>query len=191
MTRRHLVRPTLALFAAAGLVGAHVVAYVIALPDAAVRSAVLRMTGHGYFSAAVVVATVAGIFGSAAAAAVGFRGGRRAPPIRWRAAALRIALVQVGAFCVLEFAERAAAGGPVSLSPKLLAVGVAVQIAIAVVAAIVLVLIARVATLAARAWTQPLPWTRPIRRVVALVDTSLRQPPFAAPLSARGPPSPR
>src|SRR5438045_3715558 len=105
--RRRTATPILAAFAAAGLVGAHVLAYVIALPDAAVRAAMLRGTGHGYLSAAGVVAVLAAIFGSFAAAALGARSGRAAP-VAWRHAALRIAAVQTAAFVVLEIAERAA-----------------------------------------------------------------------------------
>jgi hypothetical protein len=191
MTRRHFIRPTLGMFAAAGLVGAHVLAYLIALPDAAVRAAVLRTTGHGYFSAAFVVATVAAIFGSAAAAAIGCRRGHTASSLRWRAAAWRIALVQSTAFLVLEFAERAAADVPFSLSPKLLGIGLAVQLVVAIASAVVVVLIARVAALVWIAWSRrPRPTARLGGRAVALFDGTRPRAAFATGVSARGPPSP-
>jgi hypothetical protein len=192
MTRRRGVQAILATSAAAGLVGAHLIAYLVALPDAAVRSGMLRATGHGYFSAAIVVATVAGIFGVLAAAAVGFRAGETGEhlTLRWRDAALRIAAVQTAAFVVLEMAERAAANvPPLTISPRLLLTGFAVQIVLAAAAALLVTLIARVSAAAADLWlTRVPPVHGGTQRLVPLFDGRVLRPVLTGALHARAPP---
>ena len=190
MRNRRVVPAVLACFAAAGLVGAHVLAYVIALPDPAVRATFLRASGHSYFSAATVVAIVAAIFGSFAAAALGFRKRQAATP-RWRDAAVRIALIQTAAFAVLEIAERAAAGvSPTVIGPRLALIGVAVQIVVACVAALVLLLVCRVATFVWRALAgRPERVRRASRPLPTPLVTSLPQLAFAGGFDSRAPPS--
>jgi len=192
---RRGVTAVLACFTGTGLVGAHVVAYLIALPDAAVRATILRATGHGYFSVAMVVATVAAIFGSFAPAALGFRRGETARvAVRWRYAAVRIALVQTAAFVVLGFAERAAANvPPVAMSPRLLFVGIGVQVLVACLAAAVIAVICRVAALVRRALsTGTVRVLRPALRFVHVFEAALPQPALVGGFDSRAPPvSPR
>ena len=191
MTRRRIVHATLAAFAAAGLVGAHDLTYAIAVPDAGVRAAMLSMSGHGYLSIAVVVATVAGIFGGFAAAAVGFRAGASMDcvVIGWRSAAWRIASIQTCAFLVLEFVERAAADVPVvTVNTRLLLIGVLVQIALAASAALVLSFVARVARVVGESATAVAPIPQLIRTFVAIVDLAAPRPAFAGGVHARSPP---
>jgi hypothetical protein len=190
---RTRITVVLAAFAAAGLIGAHVLGYVIALPDAAVRAAILRGTGHGYLSAAGVVAVVAAIFGSFAAAALGF-GDVQARALRWRDAALRIAAVQTVAFVVLEIAERAAVNvPPVRMSPRLLLVGIGVQALVACIAALVIVLVCRVAAVVWRALAGTLVRAAySAYRLVGPTDTTPVPLAFAGGFDSRAPPrSPR
>jgi len=192
--RRHGVTAILGAFAAAGLVGAHVLAYLIALPDAAVRAAMLRGTGHGYLSAAGVVAIVAAIFGSFAAASLGFRRGGGRVDIRWREAALRIAAIQTIAFVVLEVAERAAVNiPPAAINPRLLLVGIGVQVLVACLAALVIALICRVAAIVWTALAQTLVRAaHGARELVRDVDRLPRERAFAGAYDSRAPPvSPR
>ncbi len=191
MRNRRLVPAVLALFAAAGLVGAHVLAYLIALPDQAVRAALLSASGHGYFSAATVVAVVAAIFGSFAAAAIGLRRQQSASrALRWRYTAVRIALVQTAAFAVLEIAERAAAGvSPALIGPRLAVIGVVVQVVVAWLAAGVLLAICRVAALARRVFAgRPERVRHHDRRIPDLFDWSLPRLAFAGSFDSRAPP---
>jgi hypothetical protein len=180
----------LAAFAAAGLVGAHVLAYAIALPDAAIRATILRGTGHGYLSAAGVVAVVAAIFGSFAAAWLGGRS-QRSVPIGWRQAALRIAAVQTGAFVVLEVAERAAVNiPPVAINPRLLVVGIAVQLLVACLAAAVIALACRVGAIVWRALAGSLRASAGgSQRLVRVFEARAFAPALAGGYDSRAPPS--
>jgi hypothetical protein len=194
MTRRR-IRSTalLGCFAAAGLVGAHVLAYRMALPDGLVRAAVLRTTGHGYLGPAIVIATVAFVFGLIGSAAVGFAHGRRHSRgiPSWRYAALRIAATQTGGFVMLEFAERVVVGRrPVAFDVALLCIGIVVQIVLACAAAAVLVLVGRAAHAVGRASRTPLPVRLQLyRSVFTAFDVRAPRLLFAGAQPVRGPPS--
>jgi hypothetical protein len=195
MTRGRATQTTLlACFAAAGLIGAHVLAYFIALPDAIVRSAVLRNTGHGYLGPAVVIATVALFFGIIGAAAVGYAHGRHGErsAVRWRHVALRIASTQTVAFLLLETAERGVAGRrPVAGDLTLLAVGVVVQALLGCIAAAVLTFVGRAAEFVGRTLRpRPSPLHGVRGRVRALFDVAAPRLQFAGAHSARAPPAP-
>jgi len=197
MTRRRAPQTALlACFAASGLVAAHVLAYVIALPDAMVRSAVLRNTGHGYLGPAIVIATVAMVFGLIGSAALGYSHGRRGTRghMRWRDAALRIAGTQTVAFLLLEGAERVVSGRrPVALDVTLLAVGVVVQALLGLLAGAVVVAVRRVARAAGAARRAFVPARLPLLgRVYAMLGVRAPRLVAAGALPARGPPvSPR
>lgn len=192
MTRRVRQTALLASFAASGLIAAHVLAYVIALPDALVRSAVLRNTGHGYLGPAVVITTVALVFGVIGSAAVGYADGQRgvrAVP-GWRHAALRIAATQTVAFLMLEGAERVVAGRrPVALDLTLLGVGVVVQAVLGMLAATVAVAVGRVAR-AVGAASRALVLDERATRLRIALDLRIPKLGGAGPLPARGPPLP-
>jgi hypothetical protein len=184
----------LACFAAAGLIGAHVLTYFIALPDAIVRSLVLRNTGHGYIGPAVVIAVVALLFGVMGSAAIGYARGRRGErsAARWRHAALRIAGTQTVAFLLLETAERGVAGRrPVLGDLTLFAVGVVVQALLGCVAAAVLTFVGRAAEFVGRALRpRRAPLLQAHRRVRVLFDVTPPRVQFAGAQSARSPPAP-
>jgi hypothetical protein len=189
LRNRRLVEAILAASAAAGLVGAHALAYVVALPDPAVRSLVLRATGHAYFSAAVVVAVVAAIFGCAAAAALGVRNDNAR--LTLRSAAWRVVGAQATAFALLEVAERAAVNvAPLSIGARLAIIGLVVQAVVGFAAAAIVVAVCRVARAARRALTGRRAW--PARRwaaVVASFDSRPLERAFANGLGARAPPA--
>lgn len=193
MTRGRVTQTALlACFAAAGLIGAHVLTYFIALPDAIVRSLVLRNTGHGYIGPAVVIAVVALLFGVIGSAAIGYARGRRGErsAARWRHAALRIAGTQTVAFLLLETAERGVAGRrPVALDLMLLAVGILVQALVGCLAATVLTFVGRAGELVGRA-LRPAPLLRAHRRVRVSFDIAVPRLQFAGAHSARAPPAP-
>jgi hypothetical protein len=169
----------LACAATAGLVGAHVLDYVVAIRDPAHRAAILHATGHGYLSRAIAIAIAAAAVGLAGSVLVGFRHGRRGEgaPLTWRVAAARLCVIQVAAFVLLEIGERIAAGMPVTgLLGVLGFTGVALQIAIGCAAAALLVGIGR----AARAVGAMLP-------AVPSGPAAIRQPRLQPPFEVRAP----
>jgi hypothetical protein len=192
MRRRIQTTALLGCFAAAGLVGAHVLAYRLALPDALVRSAVLRTTGHGYLGPALVIATVAFVFGLIGSAAVGFSRGHRGghPMPGWRYVAVRIAATQAGGFVLLEAAERIVAGRrPVAFDVALVSIGIVVQIVLALAAATLLVVVGRAAGALGRALHAPLPLHLPgYRSVFSMFDARGPRLLFASAHGARAPP---
>lgn len=137
---------------AAGVLLAHWIAYLLAFPDAGTRAAVLAHAGHGYWSLAVK-----GVVPLAAAglAVVLSRAFLEQDPAdsritwleRWSALTARLAALQVGAFLVLEVAERAVAGmgGRSLFAGSVLALGLALQVLVAGVAALALLCLARTA----------------------------------------------
>jgi hypothetical protein len=192
MGRRRTAQAILACSAAAGLVGAHVIAYIVALPDPAVRATVLRATGHGYFSAAAVAAVVAGIFGVLGAAALGYRrGGGMVRPVGLRHTAVRVAAIQSAAFVILEVAERAAANVPlVTMNVRLLLIGIGVQALLGCLAAAIVLLVCRTAAAVWRALHGPPRIRGRVERRVAPFDALVSRPALAGAFASRAPPSP-
>jgi hypothetical protein len=131
-------------FAVAGLVLAHLLAYVIAEPDPYHRDLLLQRTGHDYLPAFGQVALMLFV---AATAAVVFRTSRRGAGRVERFASLsaRLALVQVGAFTAQELLERTLSGSGFAdlRQGRLVIVGVAAQIGVALVGAALLRWLAR------------------------------------------------
>ena len=116
---------------AAGLVGGHALGYALAVPDPHHRAALAEASGHAYMPSAAWVAAVAGLAALVAGVAWGYLHPGRAPR-RGPALALLVP-AQAGAFVLLEVFERlASTAGMGTLSPRLLAVGVAVQALVAV-----------------------------------------------------------
>jgi hypothetical protein len=157
MTRsRRVVRfLTLGAAAMAGLVGAHVVDYLILVPNGAARHRVLVQTGHGYFGEAAVLAFAAGVIAMLAVASLGYRRGRdrasEAGSIGLTHVARRLAALQVAGFLLMEVTERLAAGAPLShLVDPYVVTGVLIQVVVAVLAAAILVGIQRTAEMVGR-----------------------------------------
>jgi hypothetical protein len=149
--RRHSPSRGLAAtgIAAGGLVLAHWLAYVLAVPDPHSREALLGLTGHQYWPFAV---RVAGVLAVSAAVAVSFRAwnathGSGTPDESFGSLASRLAVLQVFGFVVLEVVERAAAGGDVGslFASRVFFVGLAVQVVCALAGGMALLWFGRAA----------------------------------------------
>jgi hypothetical protein len=137
--------------AAAGILTGHWLTYLLDAPQAHARATELARTGHGYLPVAGQLATVCMAFTLASlfwGRVTRPRAGRTPTIIRL---AMRLALLQAGAFVAMELLERAAAGTGFAdlLHGGLLPLGVALQLALAVVGAIVLRLVLRAGDLVA------------------------------------------
>src|SRR6185312_850992 len=108
--RRHLRDLPTFCFAFVGLIVGHLLSYLIAIPDAARRDAVLAESGHAYLHLAgdiAVVLAFAAVVTVALRAASG-RGAAELPSglrLAWRLGAL-----QAGAFVAIEVGERLVSG---------------------------------------------------------------------------------
>lgn len=161
MTRLRMV--TLSALAAAGLLGAHVVDYLLIVPDPLHRHDLLLRTGHGYLKSALAMVIVLAVIALLSHTAVGVRdGGQRR---RWFDVVV-LGSTQVGAFVALEATERIATG--VSADARLwrvLALGVVLQVVVAFVSATILRSADRI--LAAMRTGGPAPIVRNARPTVA------------------------
>ena len=134
--------------AAAGVVGAHLLAYMLAVPDAHERVHVLEATGHqnwSYIAAAAVGLLVAGLLGSI----IGSLSSRRGPDRpRFFAVATRLATMQIVGFLAVESLERASVDGHLSglISEPAIILGTLLQVVVAVAGALLLKLLVRVIT---------------------------------------------
>lgn len=134
----------------AGVVAGHSLTYFAALPGSNERGAYLAATGHSHWRDALVLALLLEILGLGAVAVRGFRAGLRPTlPIQLsaRQLALRLALIQVGAFGALEAGERLVSGVGVSgmFAHHLFVLGVAIQLLVAVAGALLARWLARAA----------------------------------------------
>jgi hypothetical protein len=152
MNRRPGARPGpwIAGVAFAGVVAGHSLAYLAALPGGVQRDNYLVQTGHSYWHNALVVALLLEVVGLGVVALRSFRAGVRGMlPIRFggRQLAIRLALIQVGAFCALEAGERLVSGTGVSgmFAHHLFVLGIAIQLLVAVAGALLLRWLARTA----------------------------------------------
>jgi len=149
----------LPVFASAvlGLVAGHAIAYLIAIPDAHRRAAVLQNTGHAYLPILVEIGLILAVAGAASIVmrALGSRARLHEGSVAETAVAL--GALQVGAFVVLEVVERLVTHMPLHelVSDHLLAVGVLVQLGVAVVGALVLRAMARTAARLASVFAAP------------------------------------
>ncbi len=181
--------PVLAL-AALGVASGHLLTYLVIVPNAEARAALLARTGHGYFSLFAQLALVVGAIGAASSllGALG-RGPSRSDVTFWQLAAL-----QAAAFVWMEFVERVVSHtGFGDLFRTDVVVGVLVQVAVAAIVACLVSLLrraVRAAVLAVRAHppraVAPLalgPVVPPAGRCLALLPPS-RAPPGTSPLAA-------
>src|SRR5438874_1846775 len=136
-----------------GLVAAHILDYVLLYSDRAVRTGLLRQTGHAYFGKAFEFAMASAILAAVGAFAFGVlrahdhHVSRRSP---WRVAAI-LALIQSGGFVALEAAERIAVNAHAGQLLKVTLLGVVIQVIVATITAFVLSLIEHAGILVARA----------------------------------------
>ena len=130
-----------------GLIAGHLLSYLIAIPDAARRDAVLAETGHAYLHLAGDVAVVLAF---AAVVTIGLRavaerGARELPSglrLAWRLGAL-----QASAFVAMEVGERLVSGAGLGelFADHLFGIGIVVQLVIASFGALLLRWLGRVA----------------------------------------------
>jgi hypothetical protein len=179
MTRTRRVVRFLVLGGAAmaGLVGAHVVDYLVLVPNGAARHHVLIQTGHGYFGEAGVLAFAAAVIAVLAVASLGYRRGRdrtaEPPAMGLAAMARRLAALQVGGFLLMEVTERLAAGASTShLVDPYVVTGIVIQVVVAALAAAVLVLTESAAEIVGRILGER-PVTRTARSGLRSIPRSL------------------
>jgi hypothetical protein len=192
-------RLPLAGAAVAGAVVAHTLIYLVKVPDARARDAVLAATGHAYWSVAVAAAVVLGMVAVGSVAARRFLHGLRragAPPSPEPVdrLALRLALYQSAIFVVQEGVERLAAGGSsggLAASTNLLLTGIAVQVLVALGVAVLLAGLGRAAEAVGRA-LRVAPENQPARASAAWPARRVRRSRLlGGPAAIRAPPRPQ
>jgi hypothetical protein len=143
-TRARVV--TVALAGVGGVVAAHTIGFVLAIPNARARAHELAATGHDYWSVAVAVAVIA----SSAALVAAFGSGRRATPRagtragasgpgrfgQWAA----LSAWQIVMFSAMEVTERLEVREPLHalLDERAFRIGLALQLVVAAIAIAVL-----------------------------------------------------
>jgi hypothetical protein len=184
----------LPVFASAvlGLVAGHGIAYLIAIPDAHRRAAVLQNTGHAYLPLLVEIGLILAVAGAASIVmrALGSRARIHEGSVAETAVAL--GALQVGAFVVLEIVERLVTHMPLHelVSDHLLAIGVVVQLGVALIGALVLRALARTAARLALVAVPP-HTPRPSGLVPIPVPRTLGlRPVLVGAVGVRGPPLP-
>ena len=181
----------LGLCAAAGMVGAHHLAYLLASGDRA--RVLLDASGHGYWGEFAPFALAAGVAAladacMAAARSRPERGSRLAPTAR------RLAPMQVAAFVALEIVERVVVcaghgASTLAIDPRPVLLGVLVQAALAVVGALVLTGVRRIVSRLGRRRPASTAGPAPLRPRAPLVVRHLLL--GAGGRTLRGPPRPR
>ncbi|GAC1322891.1 MAG: hypothetical protein NVSMB16_16690 [Acidimicrobiales bacterium] len=97
---------------AAGVVLAHALAYLIAIPDSHERAAELVVSGHGYWPVAVAFAVAASLVAVAGSALHGYVAGADGSRLAGSRSTARLGLAawQVGLFVTMEVSERLCSG---------------------------------------------------------------------------------
>jgi hypothetical protein len=158
LPRRRRV-PLTGLAAVTGVVLGHGLAYIVTVPGAGAREALLLHTGHNYWSIAMAMAVV---FGAVSVIGTVVRHARiGAAKVahsttaweRYRSSAIRLVALQSAVFVVQEILERVHAGVAVSglVHGGFLLVGLAVQILVAAALAVILSWLGRAAEAIGRA----------------------------------------
>jgi len=140
----------------------HALTYLLVVPSAGPRDALLASTGHSYWWAAVFAGAILGIGSAALVAVRQFVGGVRGEattigPEGIGPLAVRLAILQSAIFVLQEILERLDVHAPVAtmLTGRLLLVGVVVQSLVALALAFVLFFVARAAAAVGRALRRP------------------------------------
>jgi hypothetical protein len=175
-----------------GLVAGHGIAYLIAIPNAQRRAAVLQSTGHAYLPLLVEIGLILAVAGAASLVthAFGSRGRLREDSLVRTAAGL--GALQAGSFVVLEVVERLLTHMPLHelVGDHVLGIGVVVQLGVALIGTLVLRAMARTAARLALV-AVPLPTPRPSGLFpIPLVRTLDRRPVLVGAVGVRGPPLP-
>lgn len=130
----------LAGIASAGVVVGHCLAYLLAYPPAAARTAHLSSTGHGSFDRLLPIAAVGALLATILLARRALAGGD-APPAA--ATAARLAAIQLPAFALLEIAERGSSWTAAATDPAVV-VGLMLQVLLAIGSALLVAPFVRV-----------------------------------------------
>jgi hypothetical protein len=182
--------------AVGGVVLAHWLAYVLAIPGADARAQVLAASGHSYWVMAIKFAVVLGL---AALGALFLRHLDRSPRT-WESGqeafsriAARLSLLQVMAFIAMEVTERLVVGAPVAhlFHHRLFLMGLALQLIVASAGALLLLWFSRTAERVAEALGQPLlPRPRPavVRAIRIEIQAIHPVDPVRDGVGLRGPP---
>jgi len=179
--------------AAAGLIGGHIVSYLLTAPAAPIRRLLLTETGHAYLPRAIAAVVALGAVVVLAAVFRGAVRGWRAlgDPLSLSSTFRRLAVAQSSGFVILEVVERKAAGATLTGLGGVLPRGLIVQIVVAGIAAFALWLLDRAAAGIARGLRERPPIPRAVvatapragvraarRNLVSLGSISLRGPPL-------------
>jgi hypothetical protein len=186
---------SLAGVAVGGVVLAHWLAYVLAVPSAHERAEVLAASGHSYWVMAIKLAVVLVLaaFGTLFLQHAGRPAreqelGREAfSPI-----AVRLSLLQVVAFAAMEVTERLVVGAPVAhlFHHRIFLMGLALQLIVAAAGALLLLWVSRTAERVAEALGRPrLPRPTAVQGVRIEFRTASPVDPVVGGVGLRGPPS--
>jgi hypothetical protein len=181
--------------AVGGVVLAHWLAYVLAIPGAHARAQVLAASGHSYWVMAIKFAVVLGL---AALGALFLRHLDRSSRT-WESGqeafsriAARLSLLQVMAFIAMEVTERLVVGAPVAhlFHHRLFLMGLALQLIVASGGALLLLWFSRTAERVAEALGRPLlPRPRPaVLRTIRIEIQAIPPDPVRDGVGLRGPP---
>jgi hypothetical protein len=191
-TRRRIWAPAVAAIGAAGLLLAHRVAYLVAVPDERHRDALLARTGHGYMPG---VSEIVGALALGAVLALllsGLGGPDHEGSPSFARLAGRMSSLQVSIFVAMEMTERISSRAPLAemLHDHVLVIGIAVQIIVAAAGALLLRRLTRAAdrvtwifarspSPAFGASTPLLPTARTLRSLPLFGAVAVRGPPPA------------
>jgi hypothetical protein len=192
MNRRRALRsvPTAAI-AAVGVLVAHWLTYLAALPQVRARDVLLAATGHGYWPGAVrLVVALAGC-GLAALLLSNLGTGEQEPHrLTFSGLVLRLAPIQCAAFLAMECIERLIAHAPVAsvLHVHVLVLGVAIQILTASLGAFLLGLLDRAVAGVVASLRRPAHRSRAVLRRATVFTPFRPRPALAGASGVRGPP---
>jgi hypothetical protein len=190
MTAPHPRRTAATLgIAAAGLTLGHGLAYAIAPPGTHAREEMLHATGHGYMGFATQVALLAGTLGLASLFLARLR--RHEGRGSFLGDACSLAVVQSGAFLLMEVGERVLSGASLHdlEHGPLLGIGLGVQIVVALVGACLLRLTDRAAEAAGELGSSSHPPLPELLAAVHLGAAVAPRPPTVRDAASRAPPS--
>ncbi len=194
--RRTVGRFSLVGVAVGGVVLAHWLAYVLAIPGAHARAQVLAASGHSYWVMAIKLAVVLGLAGLGA---LFLRHLDRSPRTletgqeAFSAIAARLSLLQVMAFIAMEVTERLVVGVPVAhlFHHRLFLMGLALQLLVASGGALLLLWFSRTAERVTEALGRPLlprPRQAVLRTIRIEIQAILPVDPVRDGVGLRGPP---
>jgi hypothetical protein len=175
---------------AAGLLLAHWVAYVLAVPDSSHRETLLARTGHGYMPGAAEIAGALAL-GAVLALILSRLVDRHPedPPTLPRLAGAMTAL-QASIFAAVEIAERVASRAPLDemIHDHVLLIGIAIQVLVATLGALLLRWLDRAAGRLERICARSFAPGSSADPLVLPIRHARRSPVLAGAAGVRGPP---